>query len=311
MSLNEKMENLKQEISKLKTEKNAVILAHYYQNPEIQEIADYVGDSYYLSEVGRDLDADVIIYCGVQFMAESAKILSPDKTVLFPAYTDAPCCMEYMATPEKVNALKEQHPDAKVVCYINSSSAVKAVSDACCTSASAEKIVRNIDANKIIFVPDKNLGSYVQEKINDKDIILFDGCCNIHDKVKSQDISDALEKHGKLEVVAHPECVKEVRDMADFVGSTSGILKYIKASDKKKFLVVTEKGIAYEIDKENPDKEFVYLNMICNPMKKIFLETVVESLNDFNKYEVNVSVKIIEGAKKALENMHYYAEKGE
>lgn len=311
MSLNDKISLLKKEIEQLKKDKNAVILAHYYQNPEIQEIADYVGDSYYLSEIGRDSDADVIIYCGVQFMAESAKILSPEKTVLFPAYTDAPCCMEYMATPAKVNALKEQHPHAKVVCYINSSSAVKAVSDACCTSASAEKIVKNIEADKIIFVPDKNLGSYVQEKVPDKEIILFDGCCNIHDKVKPQHITDALEKHGELEITAHPECTKEVRDMADYVGSTSGILKHIKNSNKKKFLVVTEKGIGYELNKQNPDKEFVYLNMICNPMKKVFLETVHESLNNFEKYKVEVDEDIIKGAKKALENMHYYAEKGE
>lgn len=298
--------NILNEIDRLKKEKKAIILAHYYQNPEIQDIADYVGDSYYLSQIGQKSDAEVIVYCGVQFMAESAKILSPNKKVLFPAYTNAPCCMEYQATDKAVLKLKEEHPNAKVVTYINSSSKVKAVSDACCTSSSAMEIVKNIDANEIIFVPDRNLASWVAEHSNKK-IIPFDGCCNIHDKVRPSHIEELIEKHGTMTILAHPECQKSVRDRADYVGSTSGILNAIKELDRDRYLIVTEKGIAHEIDKLYPNKEFFYLNMFCNPMKKVFLETVYDALNEF-KYEIDVDSNIVEGAQKALSNMHKLAE---
>ncbi|MBZ4683513.1 MAG: quinolinate synthase [Fusobacteriaceae bacterium] len=295
------MSDILSQIEKLKKEKNAIILAHYYQNADIQDLADFVGDSYFLSEKARDSKADYIIYCGVKFMAESAKILSPNKRVFFPAYANAECCMEYMATPTKVQALKEEYPEAKVVCYINSSSEVKALSDACCTSSSAEKIVNNIDADKIIFVPDKNLGSYIQEK-TDKEIILFDGCCNVHDKVTPEHINEYKNKYDGIEVVAHPECRKEVRDLSDYVGSTSGILNYVKNSDKKEFLIVTEKGIAHELYKQNPDKKFHFINMICNSMKKIFPETILEALQE-EKYEIFVDEDIIQKSKKSLDNM--------
>lgn len=300
------MEMLK-EIERLKKEKNAIILAHYYQNADIQEIADYVGDSYYLSQVGKESDAEVIVYCGVQFMAESAKILSPNKKVLFPAYTYAPCCMESQATPNLVLELKEKHPNAKVVTYINSSSTVKAVSDACCTSGCALEVVQGIDADEIIFVPDKNLASWVQEQ-TDKKIIPFEGCCNIHDRVRPSDLQDALDKHGDMVVLAHPECRAEVRAMADFVGSTSGILSAVERIEAEKYLIVTEKGIGHELSKRFPDKNFVYLNMFCSPMKKIFPETVHEALNEL-KYEIDVDADIIKGAQRALENMHRFAAK--
>lgn len=297
--------NIMFEIEKLKKEKNAIILAHYYQNPDVQDIADYVGDSYYLSEIGQKSNAEIIVYCGVQFMAESAKILAENKRVLLPAYGAVPCCMEYQATDALVKELKEKNPRAKVVTYINSSSKVKAVSDACCTSSSAIEIVNNIDANEIIFVPDRNLASWVQEHTSKK-IIPFDGCCNIHDKVQVRDIEEALEKHGEMTILAHPECRKEIRDIAHYVGSTSGILKAISDLESDKYLIVTEKGIAHKINKLYPNKNFVYLNMFCNPMKKVFLETIYEALKDL-KYEVQVEKHIIDAAKKSLENMHRLA----
>jgi quinolinate synthase len=288
-------------IQELKKEKNAVILAHYYQNPEIQEIADYVGDSYYLSKVGQESNAEVIVYCGVRFMAESAKILSPAKTVLFPVYTEAPCCMEFMVNENELKEFRKENPDAKVVCYINSSTEVKALSDVCCTSSSAENILKNIDADKIIFIPDRNLASYVAEKVPEKEVIPWAGCCNIHDKVSMNDVKEFLNTD--ITIVAHPECQKEIRDIAHYVGSTSGILNHIKNSSEKEFLVLTEKGIHHQLKKDNPNKDFHFLHMICGSMKKTFLETVAESLETF-KGEVTLDEDLRKKAYTALENMH-------
>ena len=290
-------------IEKLKKEKNAVILAHYYQNAEIQEIADHVGDSYYLSKIGQESDADVIVYCGVRFMAESAKILSPEKTVLFPVYTEAPCCMEFMVNEAELEEFKKQNPGSKVVCYINSSTSVKALSDVCCTSSSAENILKNIDADKIIFIPDRNLASYVAEKVPEKEVIPWSGCCNIHDKIRVEDIEKYLDTD--ITIVAHPECTKEVRDAAHYVGSTSGILNHIKSSTKNEFLVLTEKGIHHQLKKDNPDKTFHFLHMICGSMKKTFLETVAESLEKFSG-EISLDEELRKKAYTALENMHKF-----
>jgi quinolinate synthase len=295
--------DIKLQIEKLKKEKNAVILAHYYQRGDIQDLADYVGDSFYLAQIGKKSDADIIVFCGVRFMAESAKILSPEKTVLFPCYTEAPCCMEYMASPEEILEYKEKHPGVKVVTYINSSSAVKTVTDVCCTSSSVENIIENLDTDDILFVPDKNLASYVQEKVPEKNIIPWEGCCNIHDAVRTSNVEDALNENGKdLIIVAHPECRKDVRDMAHYVGSTSGILNYIKESSDNRFLVLTEKGINHQLKKDNPDKDFFFLPMLCKAMKKIFPETILESLETM-KGEVVLDDEIVEGAAKALNNM--------
>ena len=302
--------NIREEISRLKKEKDAVILAHYYQRADVQALADYVGDSFYLAEVARDVEAETIVFCGVRFMAESAKILAPNKRVLFPVYTEAPCCMEYMATPEGIIEEKAKYKDVKVVTYVNSSSAVKAVSDVCCTSSSVEKIVNNLDCKNILFVPDRNLGSYVAEKIRDKNIISWDGCCNIHDIVKPSDIEEAVAEHGEdLLIAAHPECKMEVRDMSHYVGSTSGILKFVKESNHKRFLIVTEVGIKYQLKKENPEKELFFLPMVCKPMKKAFPETILESLAQ-GKGEVFVEEKIIDGARRALDNMLDVSRKG-
>lgn len=295
--------NLRDEILKLKKEKNAVILAHYYQNPEIQDIADYVGDSYYLSKVGKESDADVIVFCGVKFMAEGAKILSPEKTVLL-THEDALCCMALMADPEGIEELKAKYPEAKVVCYVNSSTEVKAVSDVCCTSASALNIVNNLDCKDIIFVPDKNLGSYIQEKVPDKNIILWHGCCNIHDRITEEDINKAKEKYGQdLVVLVHPECQKDVRDMADYIGSTSGIIKFATESDKNRFLIVTEDGVLHELKKKNPNKEFITLDMICGSMKLTTLDRIYKCLLNMEG-EIILNEDIRKKAFVALDNMH-------
>lgn len=296
------MNTIISKIEKLKKEKNALILAHFYQNAEIQELADFVGDSYFLSEKARDSNSEFIIFCGVRFMAESAKILAPHKRVFFPVESIAECDMEFMATPDKVQKLKDEHPDAKVVCYINSGSRVKGLSYACCTSSSAEQIVKNIDSNEIIFVPDKNLGSYIQEKVPDKKIILFNGCCSVHDKIMPVQVTNYKKKIKNLVVVSHPECKREVRDLSDYVGSTSGILNYVKNSDAKDFLIVTEVGIAHELNKQNTGKNFHFLDMACCSMKKTFLKTVLETLES-EKHEVFVEESIMKDAKKSLDNM--------
>lgn len=297
--------SLVEKIQKLKKEKNAVILAHYYQNADVQDVADYVGDSYYLSKIGRDCDADVIVYCGVKFMAESAKILSPEKTVYFPAHGDATCCMEHQATPRRVEALKKEHPNAKVVTYINSSSKVKAVSDACCTSSSALNIVENIDADEIIFVPDRNLASYVAEQTNKK-IIPFEGQCNIHHKVTVENIEKLKGEYPEAKILAHPECQKEVRDIADYVGSTAGIRDTARDGKEETYIVVTEQGIHHQLKKDNPNKKFIFPHMVCAPMKRIFLETIIDSLEN-QTMEVKMDKELIEKAKISLENMHKYA----
>ena len=215
--------NLKDEILKLKKEKDAVILAHYYQPAFVQELADYVGDSYYLSEKARDCSEKVIVFCGVRFMAESAKILSPEKTVLMPC-NSAGCVMADMASKKALIEMKEKYPDAFVVCYINSTYEVKAYCDVAVTSSSAMKIMKNIPNKQILFLPDKNLGGYISEFFPEKEFILWDGFCRCHNKVSKEDILKAKEEYKDAKVLVHPECTKEIRDIADYVGSTSGII---------------------------------------------------------------------------------------
>lgn len=295
--------NIRDEIIKLKQERNAVILAHYYQEPEIQELADYTGDSYYLSKVGRECTEETIVFCGVKFMAESAKILSPNKRVLLPNM-DALCCMVYMADAKQVEKLKREYPNAKVVCYVNSSTEVKAVSDVCCTSSSAVNIIKNIDSDEIIFVPDRNLGSYVQEKVPEKKIILWNGCCNVHDVIDAEEIQDAKERYGQdIKVLVHPECKKEVRDLADFIGSTGEIIKFASSDKSLKYLIVTEVGILHELKKNNPNKEFYTLDMVCGSMKITTMENIYNCLKDLNN-EIQLDEGMRKSAHKALENMH-------
>lgn len=299
--------DIKEEILKLKQERNAVILAHYYQPEEVQEIADFVGDSYYLSQKGKECLQDVIVFCGVEFMAESAKVLSPNKTVLF-SNTKALCPMADMATKEEVLELKEKHPNAKVVCYINSSTEVKTVVDVCCTSSSAINIIKNIDSDEIIFLPDRNLGSYIQEQVPDKRLILWDGYCHVHDRITALDIIEAKEKYGQdIKVLVHPECRKEVRDLADYVGSTGGIINFATTDKWNKYLIVTEYGVVHELKKRNPTKDFYVLNMCCPNMKKTSLKDVYHCLRDLSN-EVIIDENTRKKASLSLEKMHILGE---
>lgn len=296
--------DLKDKILKIKKDKGAIILAHYYQRPEIQDIADAVGDSYYLSKIAKDCSENIIVFCGVKFMAESAKILSPEKTVLLPAF-DAGCPMADMANPNDILTLKDKHPNAKVVCYINSSAEVKAVSDICCTSSNAVNIINNLQEDEIIFLPDKNLGEYVQQQVRNKKIILWNGFCITHKKVPAEEILRAKKLHPDIKVLVHPECEKSVRELADFLGSTGQIINFVNNSTDKKFLICTEEGVLHKIKLKNKDKEFYIPNggMTCINMKKTYLNNVYESLLNM-EYAIEIDENIRKKAYKALINMH-------
>lgn len=296
--------DLKDKILKIKKDKGAIILAHYYQRPEIQDIADAVGDSYYLSKIAKDCSENIIVFCGVKFMAESAKILSPEKTVLLPAF-DAGCPMADMANPNDILTLKDKHPNAKVVCYINSSAEVKAVSDICCTSSNAVNIINNLQEDEIIFLPDKNLGEYVQQQVRNKKIILWNGFCITHKKVPAEEILRAKKLHPDIKVLVHPECGKSVRELADFLGSTGQIINFVNNSTDKKFLICTEEGVLHKIKLKNKDKEFYIPNggMTCINMKKTYLNNVYESLLNM-EYAIEIDENIRKKAYKALINMH-------
>ncbi|GFP75866.1 quinolinate synthase NadA [Clostridium fungisolvens] len=293
-----------EEIIALKREKNAIILAHYYQRPEVQEVADYIGDSYYLSKIAKDSDKNTIVFCGVKFMAESAKILSPHKKVLLPAL-DAGCPMADMATAEKVLEYKSKYPKAAVVCYINSSAEVKAVSDICCTSSNALKIINSIDNEQIIFLPDKNLASYIQEKVPDKEIIPWPGFCITHKRIQVEEILTAKNSIDDLLVLAHPECEKEIRDLSDFIGSTSEIIDYATSSNNRSFLIATEEGVIHELKKRNPNKKFFTPRggLMCINMKKTSLNDVRDVLL-FEKNEILLDEELRINAFDCLMRMH-------
>ncbi|MPM26385.1 Quinolinate synthase A [bioreactor metagenome] len=299
--------SLIENIIKLKKEKNALILAHYYQRPEIQDIADYVGDSYYLSKIAKESPEQLIVFCGVRFMAESAKILSPEKTILLPAL-DAGCPMADMAEVEALVELKKQHPNAAVVCYINSTAEVKAHCDVSVTSSNAIKILNKMDKKEIIFLPDKNLGSYLSEQMPDKRFILWPGFCITHRKVNPSNIADIKRIKPDALVLSHPECEKEVRALSDFIGSTSEIIEYATKSNLKDFVIVTEQGVLHELKKRNPDKNFYTPGntMTCVNMKKTTLEDVYDCLlNLNNSIEIDEEIRI--KALNSLVNMHNYA----
>lgn len=302
------MINYKEEIIRLKEEKNIVILAHYYMRDEIQELADYIGDSYYLSKIGLDVPHDIIAFCGVHFMAESAKILSPNKKVLLPNM-NATCSMVEMATKKEVLKLKEKYKDAKIVSYVNSSTEVKSISDACCTSSNAYDVIQNIDAEEIIFVPDQHLGSYIQEKVAHKRIILWNGFCCVHHNIRAKDVLHYKEKaNQELQILVHPECRAEVRDLADFVGSTGQMIQYVGQRNEKDFLVVTEEGIFYELKNKYPDRRFHSLNILCGPMKCITLQDLYECLL-YEKNEIILEESLRAKAEKSLVNMLTLSEK--
>jgi quinolinate synthase len=272
---------LSERIRELKKERNAVILAHLYQRPEIQDIADFTGDSLGLSQEAVNTDADVIVFCGVHFMAETAYILSPKKTVLLPEI-DAGCPMADMVTAEALRAKKKEHPDAVVVCYVNSSADVKAESDICCTSANAVKIVETVPSDKrILFVPDRNLGHYVGLKAG-RQIIYWDGYCNTHDKLKVEDIVNIKKEHPDAVVMVHPECRPEVVALADVVSSTSGMIKHAAVSSAREFIIGTEMGILHQLHKKCPDKKFYMASskLVCPNMKATTMEKVKWALEE-------------------------------
>lgn len=296
-------ESLKKQIAKLKKKRNAVIIAHNYQRDEIQEIADISGDSLALSQAAIRTDADVIVFCGVQFMAESASILNPDKTVLLPV-NEAGCPLADMITPEKLRAKKKQYPEAAIVCYVNSSAEVKAESDIACTSSNALEIVKSLRERQVIFVPDKNLGRYIQAQAPEKEIILWEGFCPTHIRVQEEDVIKVKNLYPNAEVIAHPECNPEVLALADHICSTGGMFKYVKQSHSREFIISTESGMLYKLQKENPDKKF-YLptpRLVCANMKLITLGWVAHSL-EMLVYEIKVSGEVSEKAKKTLDRM--------
>ena len=291
------------EINRLRKEKNAVILAHNYQIGDIQDVADFVGDSLQLAKEAIKVKQDLIIFCGVHFMAESAKILNPSKKVILPV-KEAGCPMADMASAEQIKEFKKVNPELKVVTYVNSSAEVKAESDVCCTSANAVDVVRKTGAKEVLFVPDKNLGTFVDEKIEGVKIVKWEGFCPTHDRVTLEDVKITKKKYPGIKILVHPECKPEVFHAVDFVGSTSQIIKFVEESDDKKFIIGTEKGIIHSLKKENPDKEFIILTekLICENMKKTSLEDVYKALKN-EEYEICLDEEIASKANKALERM--------
>ena len=291
------------DIKRLKQERNAVILAHYYQTGDIQDIADYVGDSYGLSKLAKDTDADVIVFCGVAFMAETAKILSPQKSVLLPA-PDAGCPMADMVTPEDVLALRARYPDAAVACYVNSSSDVKAVSDVCVTSSNAVGIVRALRQTQVIFVPDQNLGRYVAGQLPEKEIILHPGFCTVHHRLTAQEADAAKRLHPGAPLLAHPECTQAVLERADFIGSTAQILQHAAQADESEFIIATEEGILHELHKQNPGKTFHLLTnkLTCVNMKKTRMRDVRDALL-YMQYPVMLEEAVMLKARHSLDRM--------
>ena len=297
------MNELQEKILKLKKERNVLILAHYYQPLPVQDIADHVGDSFALAKLAQSAEQNTIILCGVRFMAESAKILNPEKTVYLPV-RDAGCPMADMISAEDVLALRKKYPDAAVCCYVNSTAAVKAVSDICCTSSSAEKIVRSLPNRQIIFVPDRNLGSFVAKCVPEKEIILFDGFCPIHDGVAVGDAEAFKRSLPDAKILVHPECRPEVLALADYVGSTAGILDYARKTDAKELVIGTEIGVFDILKRELPEKKLHIIidNFVCADMKKITLEDVLACLEG-KRPPVELPEAELAAAAKSLERM--------
>lgn len=296
------MNVLQREILALKKEKNAIILGHNYQRKEVQDISDFLGDSYGLSVQASKTDAEVIVFCGVDFMAESAKILNPEKLVLHPN-PKAKCPMAAMVDVRSLRELKEEHPGAPVVSYVNTSADVKAESDICCTSANAVKIVQSLPDKKIIFVPDTNLGLYVQRFVKDKEIVLWPGYCHTHVDIKIEALMKLKEEHPEAEILVHPECTPDVIDFADFAFSTEGIIRHVVSSPKKEFIIGTESNMLHRLRKEAPGKILYDVpDATCPNMREITLEDVRDSLVKM-QYRVELPADIIARARRPLERM--------
>jgi quinolinate synthase len=289
-------------LQELRHRRNAVLLAHIYERPEVQDVADHVGDSLELSRIAAKTDADVIVFCSVRFMAETAKILSPQKTVLLPV-RGAGCPLADFATPEQVLEAKRRHPNAAVVSYVNTSAEVKALSDYCCTSANAPQVVSAIPPGEVLFVPDRHLGKWTAEQTG-RELILWDGHCPTHQTIRAKDLVELKRRHPEAEVLVHPECCEEVRALADACMSTAQMLRHCAASPANIFLLGTEIGILHQLEKRVPGKRFLFPGKgpLCPNMKKTFLEDIVASLEEM-KHEIVLSPEVIQGAQRALSAM--------
>lgn len=294
------MLNRIERINKLKKDRNAVILAHYYVNDEVQAIADFVGDSYYLAKVATSVPEQTIVFCGVSFMGESAKILNPEKTVIMPDNI-ADCPMAHMVDVDYINEVRNKYEDLAVACYINSTAEIKALSDVCVTSSNAVKIVKSLPNKNIFFIPDNNLGRYVASLLPEKNFIFNDGFCHVHTSITKENVLKAKEVHPDAKILVHPECTMDVVELADYIGSTSGIIGYATDSDADTFIICTEMGILYELTQKNPTKKFYSVGhrQFCPNMKRITLDKVENALKTMsNQVEVDETLRL-----KALKSL--------
>jgi len=292
-----------EKIRTLKEEKNALILAHYYQIPEIQDVADFVGDSLALAKIGASDSRDLIVLCGVRFMGETAKILSRNKKVLIPS-PDAGCPMADMVIAKDLERYKASNPERTIVSYVNTTAQVKTLTDICVTSSNALSIMEQLDDSKFLFLPDRNLGAYIQEQLPKKDIELWPGFCLTHQRLRGKDIEEMLDIHKHAKVLVHPECSQDVLGFADYIGSTKGIIDYASQSAHDTFIIATEEGILHPLRRDNPDKHFILASerLQCKNMKKNTLQSVYDCLKK-EQYEICLDDQIIERAKKPLERM--------
>lgn len=297
-----------QKIKRFKEEKDVVILAHYYVDGEVQQLADYVGDSYFLSKVATRVKEKTILFCGVSFMGESAKILNPKKRVIM-ADEYADCPMAHMVTVERIEEIRRENEDVAVVCYVNSTAEIKAVSDVCVTSSNAVRVVERLKQKKIFFVPDNNLGQYVAKKVPDKTFIFHDGFCHVHKSITASGVREAKRIHPDALVLTHPECTMDVVEQSDFVGSTSEIIDFATESKHEKFIICTEMGVFFELMQKNPDKKFFSVGhrQFCPNMKRVTLEKVEEALENM-KPEISLQPEIMEQALIPLQKMLTLAE---
>ena len=294
---------IKEKIKKLKEKNDVVILAHYYVDGEVQEIADYVGDSFFLAKVATTVKQQTILFCGVSFMGESAKILNPQKKVIM-ADNTADCPMAHMVDIDRIREVRRQYDDVAVVCYVNSTAKIKAESDVCVTSSNAVTIVKKLPNRNIFFIPDNNLARFVAKQVPDKHFIFNDGFCHVHKSIHSEDVAKAKELHPEALVLAHPECTEDTLELADFIGSTSQIIDYATSSPENVFIICTEMGVFFELMQKNPDKKFYSVGhrQFCPNMKKVRIEKVIEALENIDSDNYNIEyVNLDEDLRKAAE----------
>ena len=301
-------EKMVQRIKQLKEEKDVVILAHYYVDGEVQQLADYVGDSYYLSKVATKVKEKSILFCGVSFMGESAKILNPEKKVVM-ADEYADCPMAHMVTTERIAEVRTEYEDVAVVCYVNSTAEIKAVSDVCVTSSNAIRVVQRIQAKNIFFIPDNNLGRYVAKMVPEKNFIFHDGFCHVHKGIELEAVLEAKKSQPDALVLTHPECTMDVVEISDFVGSTSEIIDYATASDRDKFIICTEMGVFFELMQKNPNKKFYSVGhrQFCPNMKRVTLDKVLHALETMEP-ELTLADDVMTKALVPLQKMLELAE---